>query len=736
MQRSVKLICIFILTSVSFSLAQNQMIIQKINNKVILDGLSNEPAWEGIEPVTYVMHRPNFGAEPTERAEVFICYDNENLYVAGRLYDSEPDKIASFSKKRDSGNPNCQWFGIVLDTFNDKENALAFFTTPAGLRWDAAIINDSNGDITYESSWNTFWDVEVVQNEKGWFAEFRIPISSLRFQDIDGKVIMGLITWRMIPRKNEFDIFPEVPPHWGGKSFYKISEAKEIVFEQMYSRKPVYVAPYFLSGFSQNYRLNDIGETYERQDKYEYEAGLDLKYGLMSNLTLDITLNTDFAQVEADDQQINLTRFSLFFPEKRMFFQERASLFDFNFESSEPNRLFYSRRIGIHDDKPVRIYGGTRLVGRIGPWDFGFLNMQTASVDDIASENFGVLRLRRQVFNPYSYIGAISTTRTGTDGKYNIVYGLDGTFHLFGNEYLTVKWAQTFENQNNNNPISFDPARVRIFLQRRNKNGLGYGLGYSYAGKDYNPGVGFETRDNFSRYAWGIWYGWFPDEKSWLFRHQPFLSGVLVKRNTNGTVESAEMSPGWELETKSGYKLSIQTSFLYEDVADSFPISEEVIIPKGNYNFSKLSAVFETPWGKKMSASSEISVGSFYDGKRISFELSPVWNVSSSLELTGTCQLNYLKFQNRNQTFSGHISRLKILYMMDTKFSVSSFFQYNSGIDAVLLNTRLRYNPREGIDLYIVYNETFNTERYVMKPALPLTMDRTLLLKYTHTFSL
>ncbi|MCD4693708.1 MAG: carbohydrate binding family 9 domain-containing protein [Calditrichales bacterium] len=736
MHTSTKLLFVLCLSGFSFLFAQNQYVIPKINGRIILDGLGNEAAWEGIKPLPVVQHKPYFGSEPTERTEILIAYDKEFLYVAGRLYDSEPHKIASSSKKRDSTNPNCQWFGIALDTFNDNENALAFFTTPSGLRWDAAIINDTNGDINFETSWNTFWDVEVVRNGEGWFAEFRIPFSSLRFQDVNGRVVMGLISWRSIPRKSERDIFPAIPPNWGGGSFYKISEAQEIVFEQVHSYNPLYVAPYVLGGHDHTAELNEAEDSYQKRDKTEFGAGLDLKYGITNNLTLDATLNPDFAQVEADDQQINLTRFSMFFPEKRLFFQERSSLFDFNFESSELNRLFHSRRIGIHNGKPVPIYGGARLVGRVGLWDLGFLNMQSAPVEDLTSENFGVLRLRRQVFNPYSYIGAISTTRIGTDGKYNIAYGFDGMFRLFDQEYFIVKWAQTFEDQSKNNPLSFDPARIRILLQRRNNKGLGYGLAYSYAGKDYNPGVGFEIRENYTRYSGGIWHGWFPDKKSWLYRHQPWLSGILILRNKDGTVESAVFNPGWLFETKSGYAFRIKPSFFYEDILEAFSISENTEMPKGNYHFANISASFSTPFGQIISTETSFSAGSYYDGRRISFEISPVWNASSSLELSGIYQYNHINFPDRNRQFFGHIIRLRALYMMNTKFSVTSFVQYNNSIEALSLNIRARFNPREGIDLYLVYNETVNTDRHSELPVPPFNKDRTILLKYTYTFNL
>jgi hypothetical protein len=177
------ILCVSLLT-----IAQEQIIIPKLEGEIVLDGISNEPVWQNAASLIYTMQRPVFAAKPSEHTEALIFYDDEYLYCTGRLYDSEPDEIESTSKKRDSDNPNCQWFGIALDTYNDHENAVAFFTTPSGLRWDAAIINDSQGNIKVENSWNTFWDVEVSINRDGWFAEFRIPLSSLRFQDSNGRI--------------------------------------------------------------------------------------------------------------------------------------------------------------------------------------------------------------------------------------------------------------------------------------------------------------------------------------------------------------------------------------------------------------------------------------------------------------------------------------------------------------------------------------------------------------------
>lgn len=224
-------------------------------------------------------------------------------------------------------------------------------------------------------------------------------------------------------------------------------------------------------------------------------------FGFPPSEKTEVLLGFDdnYLWVEADDQQINLTRFSLFFPEKRLFFQERASTFDFSFGGY--NKLFYSRRIGIYEGEDegegetVRIYGGTRLVGRLSSWDVGFLDMQQAAIEDIPSQNMGVLR--RRVFNPYSYVGGMITSVIGTDGSYNVAYGLDGIFRIVGDDHFSLAWAQLFENRKKNDPTSLDPARFRIGYERRTQQGLGFSLGLSRAGPDYNPGLGFEMRENY-----------------------------------------------------------------------------------------------------------------------------------------------------------------------------------------------------------------------------------------------
>jgi hypothetical protein len=304
-------IFIFVLFILSIQILSTQtpLTIKKINKSITFDGLPFEAVWEDVEPYIMIQMQPVFGDKPSELTEARIFYNDQYLFVSGRMYDSEPSKIQYNTKKRDNLSPNSDGFGIILDTFNDNENALSFSTTPMGLRSDMSIFNDANGSqerMPFNQSWNAFWDVKTVINEQGWFAEIRIPISSLRFQDNNGIVTMGMTIWRWLPHKNEAMAFPPVDPKYGDWAMMKPSKARKIIFEDLRSKKPLYIAPYALAGISQNNDLNDDETEYIYNSKPALEAGLDVKYGLSSNLTLDFTLNTDFAQVEADDQQVNL----------------------------------------------------------------------------------------------------------------------------------------------------------------------------------------------------------------------------------------------------------------------------------------------------------------------------------------------------------------------------------------------------------------------------------------------
>ena len=289
------LISVFSVNAVN---AQEPLSLTYLTAPIQIDGLSNEPGWQRIEPLPMIMYKPIYKGEPTERTEIRIAYDKDYLYCSARCYDMDPSGIRVNSLYRDRSSKDDK-FGIILDTFNDKKSALSFWTTPAGIRGDEAVFNDGKSD---NKNWDTYWDVATVQNEEGWFVEMRIPFSSLSFQDEAGSVTMGLIAYRNIARKNERVIFPDLSPERGIDT---PSRAHPIVLNQVYSQKPVYFTPYLISGLEQTPTLNDTKTAYHLENELARNVGLDIKYNVTSNLTLDTTLNPDFAQAEADDQQVN-----------------------------------------------------------------------------------------------------------------------------------------------------------------------------------------------------------------------------------------------------------------------------------------------------------------------------------------------------------------------------------------------------------------------------------------------
>jgi hypothetical protein len=733
-----------------YSTASEQILeIKRIQNSVLFDGIPDEDAWKSLSPISLIMYSPNFGKDPSEETDVRIGYDDRYLYIAGMIYFRDAGMIRSSSFKRDYMGMGSDFFGLILDTYNDKENALAFFTSPDALRFDASILKDAvtsmPDQMPMNLSWNTFWDVETRKDKAGWSVEIRIPLSSLRFQETDGKVIMGLIIQRWVPARNELYIYPAIPPNWGQFSTLKPSQAKKIMFNDLKPDKPLYIAPYALTGFVSEYELNTLETEYLRSDKGVFEAGGDIKYGLSGNMVLDLTINTDFAQVEADDEQINLTRFDLYYPEKRPFFLERASIFDFNLAAN--NTLFYSRRIGLSEDgDPIRIYGGARLIGRAGKWDIALLDMQTApfkktnaeGVEEelVPSENFGVLRFRRQVINENSYIGAGFTSRLGANGNYNIGYGVDGIFRLFGQDYLDMKFAQSYETGLSNNSL-LKPSRIALDWTRRSVKGLGYTFGYSYSGLNFNPGIGFEMMNDYYSGRANILYGWIPGEKSNLYSHNLEFRTRYSAYLTDGSMMTYSNTLGWTFQTKDQWHGTVSLLYNNENLKDSLILIEDkASVPPGQYKFFNFMGNLSSPGSNPFFLMLANEMGQYFDGLRFSLHLQPTWNISKHFELGGTYGFDHVNFSDRNLKMTNHIIGVKALYMLNTKLSVNAFIQYNTAENGIVSNIRFRYNPKEGNDFYLVFNEGRNTNLTREVPNLPVYSFRMVAVKYTYTFNL
>jgi len=705
-------------------------VVPRVDQPITLDGQSDEPAWQGVLPLEMIMFQPSWGGPPSERTEFLVAYDDKNFYVAGRLYDREPDRIQGNSMERDSSDASSDWFGVVIDTFNDKQNALSFFTTPTGLRWDAEVKNDHEGPGRRNQDWNSFWDVAVVRTDEGWFAELRIPFSTLRFQpDSDGRVVMGLIVRRSIARNEEWDVYPDVPGTWGFSGLFKPSQGQPIELRDIgASRKRFFLAPYTLVG---RRWLEFDGAKTAGLTSDEQQVGLDLKYLMSSNVTLDLTFNPDFAQVEADDVRVNLTRFPLFYPEKRPFFQERASTFELNFSNGD--RVFHSRRIGIADGRVVRIVGGARVVGRSGPWDFGILDVQTESSESRGGENAGVFRVRRRVVNENSSVGAIVTSRIGGDDGANYVLGLDGNFRVADDDYLTIKWVQSVADDEDAG-LDLDRMRLQGEWERRTIEGIGYGFRIDHAGVDYRPGLGVRSRTA-STWAYGeLRYGRMPAVPSPLYSDSFKIYAFGVRRHGDGALDSARLATEWVFETRTGWSGRVSPRFSHEDLAEPFELAPGVVIPAGDYRTTWFKGVIRTPSGSWLSGSINTQFGEFYDGSFASLALGANLRPGSRLEVFGDVELNRARFPQGRARLDSRIVRVRALYAFSSALSASVLAQYSNIEDAVSFNTRLRYNPREGVDVWLVYDEV-SIGGFADSPPVSASVEgRSVMLKFCYTF--
>jgi hypothetical protein len=728
------------------SYSQSLSVIQKMTEEPVMDGHPFDSAWEEIITREFLMLNPVSGVAPTQKGEAKVGFTDKYLYVAGYMYDNEPDKIRAKSKKRDEVNLSSDFFGIILDTYNDNENAIFFTTTPSGLRTDAQIINDGQAtppDVPMQTSWNSMWEVKTSINSQGWFVEMRIPLSSLRYNIKDGKVIMGLGFFRYIPRNAEWDIYPKTSNEWGFWSWAKASQFEDNEISGIKSVNPLYFSPYLLGGVERQSVLNEAETAYQSSTRWERQAGMDVKVGLSKSLTLDLTVNTDFAQVEADDQQVNLTRFSLFFPEKRQFFLERSSIFDFKFGTT--GQLFYSRMIGLYEDQIVPIWGGGRLTGRAGLWDIGVMNLQTGFLKDdqtgeeiLPSINNSVARLRRKIpVNSNSYVGGLFTSKIDVHGKYNLSYGVDGIINIFKNDYLNLAIASTTESDLEKGKSFSDLSKIFLQWERRTYKGLSYNLNYTRSGNSFNPALGFEYRSDFTCYGTTLSYGFIPGDKSKsLNKHQFSLEASTYLRNKDNIAETVNIIPSYSFVTKKNHEIYLFIPISVENDIDTFHLSDDVIVPAGSYKFSQLMLLYNSPSIDIGFLSAGITTGQYYDGWINSFNITPYFTLGGSWVLNLGYDINDINFKVRDQRFLSQLFLFKVLYMFSTSISASSFIQYNNQIDKVIWNVRFRFNPKEGNDLYLVYNDLLNSSRDEYMPVLPVSSQRTFLIKYTHTFRL
>jgi hypothetical protein len=737
MRRAFLYLAVFALLPSPSAAQETPLELTRLSGPITLDGRPDESSREQIPPLPLTMYTPIFRGQPTQRTEIRVAFDDEYFYAAGWFYDTNPHDIRINSLYRDRWNGD-DAFAIYIDAFNDNQNAKWFGTTAAGMRFDQLVSDDG---ATLNPNWDGFWTAATTVTEEGWFAEVRIPFSSLGFQvGEDGRAVMGLTVTRLVSRLDERVTFPEIDPKF---PFRRPSVARDVSIAGVRTRTPLYLTPYVLAGVE-----NAPGAVNDRPRSTDTtkEAGADARYALSGGLTLDLTVNTDFAQVEADDQQVALDRFPLSYPERRRFFQEGSGVFDFI--TSGGARLFHSRRIGLTSDfQPVRILGGARIVGRAGPWDIGALDMQTASEGLLPGENFGVARFRRSVFNPNSTAGMMVTSYY-SNGRSNVGVGGDTSLRVKGDDYVTLKWAGTWDDTAN---TSADIASRSLFdarWERRTGRGLAYTWQFSRAGAAYDPELGFLPRRDFTTAnVVANWYR-FTDDHPIFKRVWPGALAFSTFRNGDGALESGQYAVWIQWETKAGGGGWVEPKVFREDVLEPFTIGGTVHIPAGRYQFADLQIQYAMPSGDKLRTDVDFRAGTYFDGRRVQAILTPTWNVSRHLELGADYQLTMLRFDVRNESANIHLARVRVRTALNARAFGNAFVQYNSTTGRVDFNVRLRYAMSEGTDLWLVYNEGLDADR---EPDLrqgsggqvdprgrregPLSLSRAVILKYTYTFS-
>ncbi len=723
----------------------------RINEEINLDGVLDESFWQSITSYPVVQYEPVYKGEMSEKTVFKIAYDDNYLYVGGALYYNDIDDMTSNSLVRDKYSQD-DIFAIVIDGFNDNQNATWFFTNPDGTRFDFAVSNDASsggGRSSRNASWNTFWDVATTKTNEGWFAEMKIPFSSIGIQVEDNISEMGIIMYRLIASKNERHVFPDIPPKWG-MGFAKPSIAQDFKLEGLEAKNPLYVTPYVLGGVKRLSEYDATNNEYNYDDDTQLELGFDAKYNLTPNLTLDVTVNTDFAQVEADDQQLNLSRFSLFFPEKRQFFQQRAGIYDFLIGR---DMVFYSRRIGLDSSgNPVRILGGGRVTGRVGNLDIGVMNLQTADSENLPSENFGVVRLKKTVLNDRSYLGGIFTSRLGANGNSNVVYGVDTDINTFDNQFVELRAVQSIDSDlPSAERTNFDEtSMLRVSVRSLTETGFSYQTSYTRTAENFRPELGFVRIKGITQKYLTLGYGWLAKEESMFTINK--LKAFYVGRFYNTDHEFFSYEKGlqsrsanfiWESKFKKIGELGMELVLTKEDIpiGESFDLLGKIFIPSDTYSNHKYKILYRLSETWKFGGNIRGGIGTFYDGDIIEFEFNPYFYASRKVEIGGSYKLTDLRFPERagrtTTDFTSHLGQFKGQFSFDKKASISAFIQYSNVEELVGANIRFRYNFREGQDLWIVLNETSYTNRDPRAfgmPDLPMMQSGSILLKYNHTF--
>jgi hypothetical protein len=680
-------------------------------------GWRSSPLWAEAEPVGgFVQMEPVEGAPASERTEVRVLFDDAAIYIGAWLYDSEPNRIMLGERRRDANLTQGDGFRIILDTYQDQQNGFVFGTNPSGIEYDGQVLSEGRGGGGggrqqggagggFNINWDGNWSVATERDEYGWYAFFRIPFSTLRYGSGTDQV-WGINFNRFIARKNEEVVWSPIPRQY---NLFRLSNAGVLTDLQVPARRLVTFTPYALASAQRIPALHD-------GVRYPYDFGGDAKIGITQGMTLDLTVNTDFAQVEVDEQQIDLTRFSLLFPEKRPFFLENAGRFAVG--TNRAAQMFFSRRIGIsRTGAPVPIQAGSRLSGRAGGTDVGVIHMRTEGLEGVQpTTDWSVARVSRELPNRSS-IGLIATNRSaiGVDGDYGRTYAVDGSIGL-GEFYNFTAVVGTSDRPG----VTGSTEAVMLASDYRNRD-FRLNAFYNQVGANFNPEVGFLRRSNFREAGGQVMYWYRTPAISWLRELRPHVN-YDVSHTLGGFRQTAYLHVDSHVAWENGAMFSPALDWNYDGLERPFRIAPDIEVPPGEYSGWRWEPRFNTSTQAPATLRTGINYGSFLSGTmRSGFA-----NMScrQGATLAGLVGFEHNQIDLAEGSFDASLARARLAYSFSPNLFVQSLVQYGTQSRIWSGNVRLGWVDTAGTGLFIVYNE-----RQMLDFAGPL--ERSLLIKYS-----
>lgn len=680
----------------SVSPTANEVTAVFTENAPRIDGNLTDDIWSSIEPITqFTQVWPNDGSPATEDSEVRIAYDRDNLYFALKFYDKNPELIRAKNLERGGRNDRDDHAVISLDTYLDGRNAYLFEMNALGTQDDATITDET---ITITSfSWDAVFISETVIDDEGWSMEVSIPFRQLRFPEGD-ELEFGLMISRVINRKNERVLWPAIGLEYGNfTAMAAVSQYGRLKgIKNIRRGKNLEIKPYVTTG------IQEIREdlAIEATDvKEQFDLGLDVKYGLSSNLTLDMTVNTDFAQVEADNVQLNLSRFNLFFPEKREFFLERSGLFEHgNLRSTQ---TFFSRRIGLTNE----ILAGARMTGQIGNVSVGALNIETGDeMGDFLgsnSQNNSVIRLRSDIFLRAT-AGAIFTNLEMAD-TYNRALGVDAQYR-FGSSSSATGWFTNVWDATS----ALNDAAGHASLRLRNDIYLAQ-FSYTNVGTNYNPALGFVRRRDMREYYTRLGYTPKVNFKAIPSINRLNFFGLYdYIEGQDGDKQSTSFELEGAIEFSRRDRFGIEFDEQFERLEEPFNIRPDATIPTGDYSFSSIRIYGETDSSRRIFGRASVSFGEFFNGNRTGFNSGIGFRQSQHLTIEGGINHSIIDLPITNGEFDATTASISILGAFSRELFTRTLIQYDNFSRNLQANIRVDWIHTPGSDLFLVYNTSYH----------------------------